>query len=192
VKKFSDDFELVVLINEVFDTQFDRLTWHAVDLPGTVARITGEAWLGAGEYRLYLEPRNVELAGQTITYLNVSFVARGDGGEFTERLLSNTKNASKVLGAVSNAFRDKVLQLDAEYELDALVFGVVTAEPRRLAVYDQLVKSKLYGLTATWHTYKENVPLQNGIAIVAFKRSLSAAALRAFEHHLQDQQKVIE
>jgi hypothetical protein len=97
--KFSDVFEFVPLLNEILDTEFTSITWEQDG-----SKITGDAFLGDLEFKIYIEPQNLRLKGSVVTWLNVAFIRIVDG-QPVERSLGLHSDASRVIGAVINALK---------------------------------------------------------------------------------------
>jgi hypothetical protein len=135
------------------------------------------AFLNESEFRLYIEPNTLSLGATKITWLNIAFSRIVDGVE-VQTLTGANESTSAVMGAVSNAIRDKINLLDSEYEIDAVAMCAVESELKRLRTYRRIVGNPLYGLSR-WSALSTDIPIQGGKAFVAFSPRLSPAKQRA-------------
>jgi hypothetical protein len=162
-------------LTEIYDGRFTSLKWK---LESGV--IVGHAHLDEDEFRLRIEPMNFKHSKFETTWLNIAFTRLVDGVE-DQTLTATNRNTSKVLGAVINALKDKIAELNSQYEIGALVFCVVELEKKRLSLYRKILGSKaLVGLT-DWNLLTSEFPITGGYALAAPNAQMPRDALSSLK-----------
>lgn len=109
-----------------------------------------------------LQPQIFTYDNKTINFINLSFDGFKKDGTRTNEITGNSAHSSKVLGAATHAWKEKL----KEYDYEAVTFVAIDKVDKRMSIYERLVKNNLQ---AYGHSYLPNVPLHNGgKAIVVF------------------------
>lgn len=165
----------IVNVSEANQTRFTSVSWNQ---DGNILK-TPVLDLEGLQFKLKIE---VLSDGLDHTYLNVGFARIIDGNP-VETLVDSGNNGSKAIGAVSNALRDKISELDKDYEFDAKVFFVNASEPKRVSLYKRFIQSDMYGLLK-WK-YRGLIKSDHGIILVASKKTISPEEFDEYKSDLQ-------
>ncbi len=173
LRELLDD---IVNLTEGHASTFDELTWgtSSSGFEG-IGRLAGE------QIKLLIEPGEVTVQGTKHVFLNIAFarlIVRDDGAvEYSTELLNTHKNSSAIIGAVINAMKPKLAELTAQYDVDALVFMVVSTELQRLKHYRRWMTQFSGALPYTAHTAEVRIP--GGEALVYAKSGVDAGPIIA-------------
>lgn len=173
----------LITINEALDTEFDSVRWSQ-----SGSSFVAECKLGDADFTLNIEGANFRTREGLHTYLNLAFTRVIDG-QYVQTLVNTGENQTRAFGAVLNELRRKVKELDAEFEIDAVVMIAVTAEAKRLSLYRRILSSKAHGLQP-WQLRAE-VQAKDGTALVATKEPLPKAVFDALKTELEQRGKVL-
>lgn len=161
----KQEFKLLLNINEALDSRFEEIHWTEYN-----GIFIGSAELDDEKFKLFIEPSNFITSNNKYTFLNIAF-AREIQGIFSQDLLKDTKNTTKVFGSVMNGIGDKIKELDKKYKIDAVVALVKEGEEKRLSLYRRLMSNPLSFLKG-WKLELE-IKFSNGHAIIGTKHKLS-------------------
>ena len=143
------------------------------------------------EFTLRIEPMVFKHGSYETTWLNIAFARVIEGVE-TEIVTATNTNTSEVLGAVINALKDKVSELNQKYEIGALAFCVVEKEKKRLLTYRKILGSKaLVGLT-DWNLLTTEFPIVGGYALVALNTSMPRDEMSSLKNEIAKRGKTLE
>jgi hypothetical protein len=117
---------------EMLNTRFGDEDWKQVG-----KQQVGTAVLGDEVFQLRLEPFTLPLGDINYQAINVAF-AKMVNGEPSEQLTLTSKNASKIVGAVTNALLERV----ALYDFDAVVFIAEDNIEARMTIYNKVAERK--------------------------------------------------
>jgi hypothetical protein len=170
--------EWVFDLYEILNTRFDDGAWekHGNNDVGTLK-------LGDETFELHLEPGTYPVNGTNYRFLNVAFKKILDGHP-TEELQWTSKNASAVVGAITNALFER-----AElYDFDAAVFIANDNVEKSMTIYNKIAQR---GWARTGlGTVRENIDLGGGrLATVLLSKALAKEDLAAFYEHLSHLKK---
>lgn len=153
-------------LTEIYDGRFTSLKWKLER-----GMIVGHALLDQDEFKLRIEPMSFTHGKFETTWLNIAFTRVINGIE-DQTLTATNRNTSEVLGAVISALKDKIKELDSQYEIGALVFCVVEFEKKRLNLYRKILGSKaLVGLT-DWNLLTSEFEITGGYALAALNTKM--------------------
>lgn len=176
-------FENLIDLLESDNTVFDSLNWAR----GESDEFIGTGTLDETRIKLLLEPSITRTDHKHYVWLNVAFARQLDDDSFTEDLLGKTSNASRVIGAIANALKSKINQLDKKYEIDAIVFLVKTGEEKRMHVYTRKMARHLM---SPWD-YRAEIKSLRGLASVVAKRALPPDELNFLKNQLDAHGKTL-
>lgn len=156
----------VLHLNEVFDTKIpvDRW-WHEGEI------LFGELHIDDAIYHISFEPSTYSFQTKTYNFINVAF-AKFINGTRVQTLTfnkGNPANASKVIGAILNAFYEKL----KDYKFDAVTLIATDNVDQRMRIYNAIARweAKKYG------SYLPNIPLPGGgKATILFDRNFDREA----------------
>lgn len=181
--KLVDLFENAVNLNEVLDTKFDSLKWEDPSYSG--AELYGTGVLGGEKFRLSIQPSSFTVNAtipERYDFLNIAF-SREIDGRLTQDLISTGKSQSRQLGAVVNALKDKILELDSKFDIHAVAAVAAKGEEKRIPFY-----TKVLSMTHPWkHRY--TVSWFGGTALIATKQKLSQEQLDALSAEIKSRNK---
>jgi hypothetical protein len=173
------ELDWVFDLHEVLNTTLDDEAWEQKG-----DKEVGTGVLEGETYKIYLEPGTYPAQDQVYRFINVAF-QKIVNGEPTEELQWNSKNASKVVGAISNALLKRV-QL---YDYDAVIFIASDNVDKRMSIYNKIAERKWTdkGLGKTL----ENVPLGDGrMATLLLSKALAKEKLEPFLQKLKSLKKL--
>lgn len=171
--KLSDIIGLdnVVCVNEVFDTKIPVESWKIVG-----NTITGDLIIDTEQFNIILEIQTFTFNNNTFDFLNVAF-AKIVNGKPTQDLIITSKNSSKLLGAIFNAISDKIKELSAQYDVDAVVLVARDNVDKRMSLYNKIASNMFNPFTVS----KTDIPLPNGGKMTAlFRKSFDKQTLDMF------------
>ena len=181
--RLVDLFENAVNLNEVLDTKFDSLKWEDQAYSG--AEIYGTGFLDGEKFRLSIQPSTFTVQAaipERYDFLNVAFSREVDG-KLTQDLISTGKSQSRQLGAIINALKNKILELDGEFNIHAIAAVAAKGEEKRISFY-----SKVFSMTHPWkHRY--TVTWFGGTALIATKQNLPQEQLDALSAEIKSRNK---
>lgn len=120
--------EWVFDLYETLKTRFDDEAWERIG-----KNEVGTATLGDETFRIVLEPGTFPIDGIKYRIINAAFQKIVDGKP-TEELQLSGKNASKIVGAISNALLDRV-QL---FDFDGVIFIAKDHVEARMRLYNKV------------------------------------------------------
>lgn len=152
-----DLFEIVINVNEVFDTKISPDKWEQRN-----NQLVGTLSIDQTTYEIYLEPADYSIKDKTFNIINVAFAKIVN--EQPDRNLSlNNKSASKIFGAIINALLEKIKQ----FEYDAIVFIARDNIEKRMSLYNQIARHK----GGNFLSQKENITIPGGQATVLYNKN---------------------
>lgn len=165
-------------LHESLNTRFDDESWSQVGRAEV-----GYGVLGDETFRIVLEPQTFPIDGIKYQFINVAF-QKIVNGEPTEELQLSGKNASKIVGAISNALIERV-QL---YDFDAILFQACDNIEARMTIYNKVADRKW--VQHGFGTSVQNIDLQNGCkGTVLLSKELARQKLDSFMKFLKAQGK---
>lgn len=126
------ELEWVFDLHETLNTRFDDEAWEQVG-----NRQVGTAQLGDETFKIILEPLTYPLDGITYRAINVAF-QKLVNGKPSEDLQWTSKNASAVVGAITNALLERV----ALFDFDAVIFVAADNVSKRMTIYNQIARRR--------------------------------------------------
>jgi hypothetical protein len=164
---------------ETLNTRFEDEAWEQVG-----NRQVGTAQLGDETFRIILEPLTYPLEGITYRAINVAFQKLVDGRP-SEDLQWTSRNASKVVGAITNALLERV----ALFDFDAVIFIAADNIEKRMTVYNQVARRRW--VREGLGTSVENIDLGDGRkATILLSKELARHQQDAFVDRLKTLKKV--
>lgn len=119
-------------LHETLNARFDDEAWEQVG-----NRQVGTTLLGDETFKIVLEPISYPLDGITYRAINVAFQKLIDG-QPSEDLQWTSRNASQVVGAITNALLERV----ALFDFDAVIFVAADNVEKRMKIYNQVARRK--------------------------------------------------
>lgn len=171
--------EWVFNLHETLNTRFDDESWEQVG-----RNQVGTAVLGDETFRIIMEPQHFLLDGINYHFINVALQKIVDGKP-SEELQLNSKNASKIVGAITNALLERV----ALYDFDAVVFIASDNIEARMTIYNKIANRKWtqQGLGQSL----ENIDLGDGRKMtILLSKELARHKSSAFIDHLKRLKKL--
>lgn len=181
--KLHEIFPDVLELFETMGSRFSKLKWEQ---SGGI--FTGNAELNNIQFKLKIEVQNLKVQETEKTWLNLAF-SRVINGENVETLVNTGQNQSATFGAVLNALRDKVNELDEKYKIDGIVFIAASSELKRLSLYRKLANSKIHGFPG-WFLTAE-VESKNGKALICVKEKMSSDFSNKLKSYLAQYGKIL-
>lgn len=173
-------------LNEALETKFQQQSeWEFSN-----GEFTRTGTLDNETYRVYIQPLSVSTKSGTLsnsTFLNLGFAKKNPDGTEVEHLQNSKDNKIKVIGAVTNALKEKVSELTSQFDINFIVLFVVNGEEQRLGLYERLVKSPMYGLRP-WRKIG-TVVSDKGTFIVCTKNAGAPPNVNEFFEWLKDNDK---
>jgi hypothetical protein len=157
-------------LSESLNARFDSAAWsleNGIDV--------GIGDLGSERFKIMIQPQIYSLDGRTYQFVNVSF-AKIVGNAESEELQLDSTNASKIIGAVTNAIHDRT----KKYELDAIVFIAQDNVEKRMRLYNIIARKKWSRLG----TIIENIDIGGGRRLTAMISKDLSKHINAFKTHL--------
>jgi hypothetical protein len=173
------NLEWVFDLHETLNARFDDEAWHQEG-----RNQVGIATLGDETFKIILQPVSYPLDGITYRAINAAF-QKIVNGRPSEDLQWNSKNASQVVGAITNALLERV----ALYDFDAVIFMASDNIEKRMQVYNQIARRRWSqeGLG----TSIENVEVGDGRrATILLSKELARYKADAFVDHLRTIKKL--
>jgi hypothetical protein len=167
--KLRDIAEVVGPLIDIFESgnsRFDSLDWEE-----GANGFLGTGTIGDIKLRIRLEPSAYLLADTHRVWLNIAFEREVDGA-YVQNLLGTHEKVSIVLGAIRSATVTKLIELNSQFQIDALAGIAVDGELDRLRLYDRLFSSPTVGLPG-WNKRHLRVKVAGGEAEVALSPELS-------------------
>ena len=163
---------------ETLNTKFDDEAWvrHKKGEIGT-------AILGDETFQLHLEPITMPIDGINYRAINVAFAKMVDGKPSQELTLTG-KNASKIVGAITNALLERV----ELYDYDAVIFIARDNIDARMTIYNKIAARRWVqeGLGESI----QNISLGDGAVCTALlSRELARQKRDVFIEHLMKLKK---
>lgn len=119
-------------LKESLDGKFDSIEWK-----GGKKRQVGTGKIGDETFEIYLEPRTYPIEDTVYKFINVAFAKIVDGIP-SEKLQFNSRNASIIVGAISNALVERV----SLYDFDAVIFIASDNIEDRMRIYNMIADRK--------------------------------------------------
>lgn len=159
-------------LGESLNTRFDAENWHREDEVDV-----GSGLLGDEEFKIMIHPQSYSFDDHQYKFANVSFTKIVDGQE-SEELQLTSKNASKIIGAVTHAIQDRIKL----YDLDAIVFIAQDHIEKRMRLYNIIARKKWagYGLGRII----ENIDIGGGRRLTAMISKELSQHVEGFKAHL--------
>lgn len=163
---------------ESMNARFDDEAWHR---EGSTE--VGNAEIDGEQFKIILEPGTYPIGGYTYSFINAAFQKIIDGKPVNDLQLTS-KNASKIVGAISNALLDRV-QL---HDFDAVLFIADDNSEDRMRVYNKIAERKWTRLGVGEALY--NIDLGNGrLCTILYRKDLGKQKLDTFIEYLKTKKK---
>ncbi len=125
--------ESVFNINEIFDTKFAKTDWKLSSSSSDKNEIA-EIEIDGSRYQIKIEHLTYTDKNKNVhEFVNATF-ARWNGFAFDESLTLTTGGASKILGAIMNALRDRI----NHQKYSAVVFAATDNVEKRMKIYNSM------------------------------------------------------
>jgi hypothetical protein len=177
-----------VNLNDALNTTFtNQSDW---EFNGTEYSRTG--FFDNEQYRVFIQPIFIpELSPSThnSTILNLGFTRVLSSEQDIKPLQDSCENRTKVAGAVTNAINKKVIALTNQFEIEFIIFNVVSEEDSRLPFYQMLVRSPMYGIRP-WRQIT-TVPIDGSTVIVCTKNAGHPANTEQFMTWLKNNNRTL-
>lgn len=183
------------VINEIFDTKFNDISWER----------SGESFKGTGiidgnTYVILLEISHIYIDGKRYKFMNVAFGITIDDQETTQ-FQGKLPNSSRVLGAITNAINDKISEIIDRYRIQFIVFAakndrdeegkIIKSAEDKIKLYKKIVSSNLYGLS-DWSTVIANLTLSNDqLAFIAMRNIPTKEEFSEIKKYFSTRDKLI-
>jgi hypothetical protein len=173
-------FKNLITVNEALNARFTDLHWT-----DSASKFEATAELRGEKFLLVIEVSNLTTEKSSYTWLNLAF-ARFIDGKPVQELVNKGKNQSVIFGAVVNALKDKITELDEHYEIDAVVLISLKSEIKRVSLYEKIL-SWTYGLNP-WKL-SAKLDLGSSIALVGTKQLLDDPRISDLEKAIKEKGK---
>lgn len=183
LKDLREVFPQMINVTEAFDTRFPSVTWKESN-----GMYYAQEMLKGEQFEMLIEPAQFEVNGEQIVWLNIAF-AREIDGEMTTDLIGKNENTSAIFGAISNALKDKIKELDSNFEIQAIGLGVRAGEEKRIPIYKRFVSSMVYGLNE-W-SYAFQVKMNIATMIIATRKKLTPDEVAALKREVEKHGKAL-
>lgn len=157
-----------IVISESLNSQFDNLIWEQ-DKRGN--------WRGLGKFNnddeyftIALNISSQNINNHRYNIVNIDFERYIPDQGSTMDLLGISKNSSRVFGAIYNAIKNKIVELNAKYSIDAI--SAIVDDRKRLGIYEVMLKRPYQGISYP-NRYYFDIPEISSSGIIATKEKLS-------------------
>jgi hypothetical protein len=162
-------------MNEVFDTRIPVDNWVH-----TNNGEYGDISIDDTDYRIELEFLSYPINGSEIEAVNIAF-GKVVNGISTGELTLDTKNTSKVFGAILNAALDKI----KEYNFDAILFMAANNIEKRMQLYNRLAR-----WVAKSYSYMiPNIPVGNGVMTIVCNKHITKEDVDIITKHFNEKNR---
>lgn len=168
--------DYVMDLHEIFNTRVPVDRWQQEE-----GVLVGYITISNEQFKILLEPGKYTTDHYTYAFINAGFEKLVNGA-YTRDMQFDSKNASGIVGAISHAIHDKLL----DFDFDALVFAAVDNIEQRMRIYNTIIRNALKGMGS----HIPNIKTDNGmISIVVMKNSPGADHIGELIEHLKVVQK---
>jgi len=169
--RFIDMFDWVLDLTEAFDSKIPVDEWKMIHDEVGNQIYEGILKIKDETFKIIIEP--VTIQGKSV--VNLVFEKLVDG-KFSQDLVFNSINASRIIGAVIHGAFDKLSNFD---DVDFVVFCASTHVDKRMGVYNNIARClmKLSDFTIIKSDFKVN----NGLMTIISKKHWSDEMLKELE-----------
>ena len=165
-------------LNEVFDADFASMLWKK-----NKDTQVGTGKIGDETFEIMLEPGTFSIDDNAYNYINVAFI-KIVNGKSTEKLQFNSKNASTIVGAVSNALLKQVKL----YDFDAVIFMAIDNVADRMRIYNKVAERKW--TSSGLGDVVKNIPIASGgMATALVSKEIARHQLEEFKKFVEHLEK---
>jgi len=129
--KLDTVFENAFNLNEIFDTSIPVDKWFFKD-----HTLIGDITIDNQLYQIVFEPQILTVNNKNYRVINIAFQNIDSNNQPNRFALLNTKNASKIIGAMVNGFHQKISQ----FEYDMIAFVARDHVEQRMRIYNYIAR----------------------------------------------------
>jgi len=160
------DFGWIPDLIETLETKIPVENWRWID-----KKLEGDLLIDTETFKIILEPGEVQ--GHVL--VNIAF-EKLVNGKFSQDLVINSKNGSKILGAIINGAWDKLEEFD---NVEFIVFIAADNVSKRMGIYNTVARRLMKSMN--FNIIKDNFKVRNGLMTIISKKNYSDEMLKELE-----------